>query len=45
MKFTLKQTTVALAMAAGALLSTQAFAKKPPNILILWGDDMEVSLM
>jgi len=40
MKFTLKKSTMALAMAAGALLSTQALAQKQPNILILWGDDI-----
>ena len=40
MKFTLKKSTVALALAAGALMSTQALAQKQPNILILWGDDI-----
>ena len=40
MKFTLKKSTMALAMAAGALMSTQALAQKQPNVLILWGDDI-----
>jgi arylsulfatase len=40
MKFTLKKSTMALAMAAGTLLSTQVLAQKQPNILILWGDDI-----
>ena len=40
MKFTLKKSTMALAVAFGALVSTQALAQKQPNVLILWGDDI-----
>jgi len=40
MKFTLKKTSLAIAMAAGTLMSTQALSQKAPNILILWGDDI-----
>ncbi len=40
MKFTLKKSTMALAVAVGAIVSTQALAQKQPNILILWGDDI-----
>lgn len=35
-----KKTTLALALAAGTLVSTPAFSQKAPNVLILWGDDI-----
>lgn len=35
-----KKTALALAFAAGTLVSTPAFSQKAPNVLILWGDDI-----
>lgn len=40
MKIGIKNSSLALAMAAGALISTPAVSQKAPNILIIWGDDI-----
>ena len=40
MKIGIKNSSLALAMAAGALISTPAASQKAPNILIIWGDDI-----
>jgi len=36
----LKKSALALAMTAGALMSSNALSQKAPNVLILWGDDI-----
>jgi len=41
MRNTLKKTALATAIAAGALIGTHSHATdKPPNILVIWGDDI-----
>ena len=41
MNNTLKKTVLATAIAAGAMIGAQAVAAdQPPNILVIWGDDI-----
>lgn len=40
MKSTFKKTLVSAALATGVFGASQAFAAGPPNILVIWGDDI-----